>query len=116
MLEILAATGSNLGFDPLDLISTVVTPVMVVILLITGQLVTKGQLNRLEALHDAEVARMQTGIDARDDAITGYRTQIDTLQTGLVDKAIPAITLSTEVIRAVTPYLQTGVRVRPEGP
>lgn len=77
----LAAT--NNGFDPWTLIGSVITPVIVVFLLITGKLRTGAEAERIIA-------------DNAD-----LRAQNQALQAGLVDRVIPALTRSTLVLEGL---------------
>lgn len=94
------------GADPLALIGTVVTPVTVVVLFLTGFLHTRSEVRRLEE-----------ALAAKDATITRQQEQIDALQNGLIDKAIPALTRATTVLDAISPLITTEPRLRhSEGP
>lgn len=92
---VVAAEASNGGgFDPYSLIGTVVTPVVVVALLLFGKLHTESDYKRLQEDLDAE------------------RAERARLQTALTDRVIPALTRSTLVLEALSPIVQTEVRLR----
>jgi hypothetical protein len=91
---LLAEAATNSGFDPYSLIGTLITPVLVVVLLLTNKLHTEGDYKRVIA--DLEVEKART----------------TTLQTALVDRVIPALTRSTLVLETVSPLLQTEVHLR----
>jgi hypothetical protein len=85
---------TNSGFDPYSLIGTLLTPVIVVILLLTNKLHTEGDYKRLQADLDLEKGRTTA------------------LQEALVERVIPALTRSTLVLEQVSPLLQTEVHLR----
>jgi hypothetical protein len=87
-----AATGAS--FDPVSLIGSVITPVIVVVLLLIGKLHTDSDYKRVLADLEAE------------------RAERARLQTALTDRVIPALTRSTLVLEAVAPMLQNEIRLR----
>jgi len=89
-----AADAAANGFDPYSLIGTVLTPVIVVTLLLFGKLHT-----------EADYQRVVTDLDLA-------RAEQTRLQTALTDRAIPALTRSTLVLEALSPIVQTEVRLR----
>lgn len=82
-VSFVAETVSDTGFDPWTLIGSVVTPVIVVVLLLTGKLRTGAETDRILADN------------------TALRAQVDALQAGLVDRVIPALTRSTLVLEGL---------------
>lgn len=89
-----ADAASNGSLDPLSLIGTVVTPVLVVVLLLANKLHTDGDYRRVIAdLHEERAERVR-------------------LQTALTERVIPALTRSTLVLETVSPLLQTEVHLR----
>lgn len=82
------------GFDPYNLIGTLLTPVLVVVLLLFGKLHTEADYQRLEADRDAEKEERQR------------------LQAALTDRVIPALSRSSLVIEAILPMVQNEVRLR----
>ncbi len=90
---VLAAAADS--FDPVSLIGTAVTPVVVVLLLVTGWLRTRSEAERLEkALQDAQ--------DDADEA----RAQHAALVTKLVNDIVPALTRSADATAASTAAVQ----------
>lgn len=87
-----AATQSD--FDPVSLIGTLITPVLVVILLLTNKLHTEGDYKRLQQDLDLEKGRTTA------------------LQEALVERVIPALTRSTLVLEQVSPLLHTETHLR----
>lgn len=80
------------GVDLTSLIGTVVTPVIVILLLLTGKLRTDGEIkNRDETI---TILRQQN----KDQA-----TQLMALQTSVVEKAIPALTRTALILERLTP-------------
>lgn len=97
-------TAANTGPPALDLTSllgTVITPVIVIILLLLGKLRTEPEVKRLES----ENTSLRAQVHDKD-------AQMISLQSGLVDKAIPALTRSTLVLETLSPLLQTEVHLR----
>jgi hypothetical protein len=90
---VLAEAATN-QFDPYSLIGTIVTPVIVVALLLFGKLHTEADYQRLA------------------DELEASRAEQMRLQTALTDRVIPALTRSTLVLEALSPIIQTEVRLR----
>lgn len=88
------------SFDPYTLLASAGIPGVVVLLLITGKLRTEAEVNRLVA----ENSRKDLVIAQKDE-------QIQSLQRGIVDQAIPALTRSTLLMETLTENNRTG-RVR----
>lgn len=95
------ATSSTGGFDVTSLVGTVVTPALVIVLLLFGKLRTEPEVKRLEA----DIDSLRAQVREKD-------AQINTLQTGIVDKAIPALARTTLVLETISPLLQTEVHLR----
>lgn len=91
---VLAETAATSNFDPYSLIGTALTPVIVVALLLFGKLHTEKDYQRLAEDLDRE------------------RAESERLQTALTDRVIPALTRSTLVLEALSPIVQTEVRLR----
>lgn len=102
-LSVVAATSTGVtgNFDLTSLVGTVVTPVIVIFLLLLGKLRTEPEVKRLEREND----NLRELVHEKD-------TQMLALQSGLVDKAIPALTRSTLVLETISPMLQTEVSLR----
>lgn len=73
--------------DPFTYLTGLGFPGIIIALLLTGQLVPKGVIDR-----------MSKDLDRKDEIIKAKDEQIAALQAGLVDKAIPALTRSTQVL------------------
>lgn len=91
---ILTEAATTGGFDPISLIGTIVTPVIVVALLLMGKLHT-----------DSDYRRVLSDLDEE-------RAERVRLQTALTDRVVPALTRATLVLEAVSPTLQAEVRLR----
>lgn len=89
LLAVADAVGS--GFDPLTLLASTGIPGVVIILLITGKLRTESEVKRLEGENDR-----------KDIVIAQKDEQIQRLQAGIVDQAIPVLTRSTELLGRIT--------------
>lgn len=84
-----AAIGGD-NFDPVQLLLNTGIPGIVVVLLITGRLRTQAEVERLEA------------DNARKDAVIASKDElISSLQAGINDKAIPALTMSTRALERI---------------
>lgn len=94
-------TGGGDGVNITSLIGTVVTPTIVIILLLLGKLRTEPEVKRLEQSNET----MRQTILAKDN-------DMQQLQAGLVDKAIPALTRSTLILETLAPVIQTEVHLR----
>lgn len=94
VVGVLADAASSNSFDPYSLVGTLLTPVLVVILLLTNKLHTEGDYKRLQQDLDLEKGRTTA------------------LQEALVERVIPALTRSTLVLEQVSPLLQTEVHIR----
>jgi hypothetical protein len=80
------------GVDLTSLLGTVVTPVIVILLLLTGKLRTEGEVkNRDETIR---ILRQQN---------TDKDVQLTALQAGVVEKAIPALTRTALILERLTP-------------
>lgn len=81
--------GDVAGLDVSNLIGTVVTPVIVIGLMLARKLVTGGELTDLKKQ-----------LETKDAALIRKDEQIQTLQVGLSQEVIPALTRATDVIKA----------------
>lgn len=90
---VFVADATNAWSDPAGLIGTFITPVIVVLLLVTDRLHTHGDYVRLLGDRDAE------------------REERKRLQTAMNDRAIPALTRSTLALEAALPRLGREVRL-----
>jgi hypothetical protein len=86
------------GFDVNQLITAGVTPVAVLILLVTNQLFTKGTVELYE--QRAEEAEKRA---------THAEEQRDFANAKSLDSVVPALTLSTRILERMAPVLQTTV-------
>jgi len=86
-----AADAGGSSFDPLTLLASTGIPGVVIVLLITGKLRTESEVKRLEGENDR-----------KDIVIAQKDEQIQRLQAGIVDQAIPVITRSTELLARFT--------------
>ncbi len=89
---IIAVALDTSGFDPTQLIGTVVTPVIVIALLLFGKLHTDGDYRRVEADLVAERAARVA------------------LQTVLLDQVIPAVTRATDAVTRSTDVMDSLAR------
>lgn len=90
-----ATTSDNTGFDLTSLIGAGITPAIVIVLMLLGKLRTEPEVKRLES----EVTQLRAQVREKDQ-------QMLSLQGGLVDRAIPALTRSTLVLEALSPMLR----------
>lgn len=97
-----AAAGEVVGgFDPWQLIGYGLTPVTFVVLFLTGQIVSKGELAR--ALANLAIARQE---------LADERTEAAKVQDSIIERVIPAVTKQTLVLEAIAPLLQTETHLR----
>ena len=89
---VLAAETTGTGFDISSIIGTVVTPVVVLMLLIMGKLRTENEIKN----RDETIAILRQQVKDKD-------AQLDRLQEGLVDKAIPALTRAALILEKISP-------------
>lgn len=90
--SVLAEAAASGTFDPWSLVGTTVTPVVVLILLVTGYLHTGGDYKRMEA-------------DLKE-----TREELTALRTSVMDRAIPALTRTTSVLEGLSPLIETRLR------
>lgn len=96
-----AATDGTGGVNIPSIIGTTVTPVIVIILLLMGKLRTEPEVKRIEK----SLSEANATVAVKD-------KQLQDLQAGLVDKAIPALTRTTLVLETIAPMLQTELHLR----
>jgi hypothetical protein len=84
---VVAAADTASSFDPISLVTSTVTPGIVILLLVTGKLRTQSEVNRLEE----EGAR-------KDEIVEAQRQTIAAQHQALVDKVVPALTLATAAL------------------
>jgi hypothetical protein len=89
------------GFDLTSLLGTFVTPTIVVILILTGKLRT-----------DADWKRIAAESDRKDEIITEQHTQLMAVQAAMMEKAIPALVRSSQVLEDVSSFFRTEVTIR----
>lgn len=90
MLHLLASGSTSTLSDPFTYLTGLGFPGIVIGLLITGQLRTKSEAERL-----IEENRR------KDEIIIAKDRQLEALQASIVDKAIPALTRSTQVLESL---------------
>ena len=91
-LAILAAETSGSGIDFTSILGTVVTPVVVIALLITGKLRTENEIKN----RDETIAIVRAQVTAKD-------AQLEALQESVVNKAIPALTRAALILEKYQP-------------
>jgi hypothetical protein len=87
-----AVTSDSSGLDLTSLLGTVVTPVIVILLLLTGKLRTEGEVKN----RDETIAILRRQNSDKED-------QLVALQTSVVEKAIPALTRTALILERLTP-------------
>lgn len=80
--------------SPETLVGTLITPVMVVVLFLTNQIYSRGHVKNLEAALKESQDREQ----AKDEQYSQS-----------MERVIPALTLSTNVLNEVSPFIRSGV-------
>jgi len=101
---IIAADSGSGGVDVSSLLGTAVTPVLVILLLLTGKLRTENEVKN----RDETIANLRQQIHDKD-------AQLGALQAGVVDKAIPALTRTALVLEKLSPMLTPDVTTHREG-
>lgn len=90
------------GFDPVSLIGTVITPVIVVGLFLAGKLHPHSEIVRMQET----ITRLLAEKAEKD-------VQLAATQTWMRDQAFPGMARAALVLETITPLLQTDVRLRP---
>lgn len=91
-IAVVAAESSGTSIDITSIVGTVVTPVVVIALLIAGKLRTENEVKN----RDETITLLRNQVDAKD-------VQLESLQEGVVNKAIPALTRAALILEKVSP-------------
>jgi hypothetical protein len=91
-IAFVAAESSSTGIDITSVVGTVVTPVVVIALLIMGKLRTENEIKN----RDETITILRQQVREKD-------AQLESLQEGVVNKAIPALTRAALILEKVSP-------------
>jgi hypothetical protein len=91
-IVIVAAESSGTSIDITSIVGTVVTPVVVIALLIMGKLRTENEIKN----RDETITILRKQVASKD-------AQLESLQEGVVNKAIPALTRAALILEKISP-------------